>query len=452
MAGQPIPITVIEDANFTQWLHKVPEFERNWLTETDSLHTNNSYALIPDVSGKLSRVVVRVVNRQDLSYIGALPLSLPAQHAYRLTELPAKESYEQASLMWLLGAYQFNRYKKPSRSAAELVFEADIDKKKVLAVQSGIYLARDLINTPPNDMGPAEIAEACAKIASDYDAQFFQIVGENLLIERFPAIYAVGKGSSRAPRLLELQAGAQHAFKLVIVGKGVAFDTGGLNLKPAADMALMKKDMGGAAVALGLAQAILALQLPIHLRVLIPAVENSVSGEAYRPSDVIETRLGKRVEIDNTDAEGRVILADALAYGLEDKPDLIIDLATLTGAARVALGTDVPIYFTNQDHLHEKLSSAANTHNEMMWRLPLYAAYRSFLDSKVADIMNSGSSRYAGAITAALFLQEFVSPSAPWVHIDFMGWNLHASPGKPIGGDAMCLRAVLEFVSGMVSG
>ncbi len=304
---------------------------------------------------------------------------------------------------------------------------------------------RDLVNTPPNVLGPAEIAGAGRRVAAAFDdAKVKVISGDDLLRQNYPTVHAVGRGSARPPQLIDIRWGRRGARKVTLVGKGVAFDTGGLDIKPSSNMALMKKDMGGAAHVLGLARMIMAAKLPVDLRVLIPAVENSVDGDSFRTSDIIRTRSGMTVEIGNTDAEGRLILCDALTEACADKPDLIVDFATLTGAARVALGPDLPAMFCNDDTLAHDLLAAATLVEDPLWRLPLWQPYKEALASKVADTNHIGGQ--AGAITAALFLEKFITGDTPWVHIDTFAWNAGSRPGRPDGGEALGMRAVYELI------
>ena len=308
------------------------------------------------------------------------------------------------------------------------------------------YLVRDLVNTPTEHLGPAELADAVVSVADRHDAECRMVTGDELLTRDFPAIHAVGRASDRDPRLIELSWGDEDAPRVALVGKGVCFDTGGLDLKTATGMALMKKDMGGAAHALALADLLMKAQLPIRLSLLIPAVENSVSGNAYRPGDVIGTRKGLSVEIGNTDAEGRVILADALSYACEQSPELVIDFATLTGAARIALGADLPPLFSNQDAVAAAIQGAGDVVEDPLWTMPLYQPYKKLIESPLADLNNSGKSSFGGCITAALFLEHFVEPEIPWVHIDTFAWNQTDRPGRPQGGEALGLRAVFHYL------
>jgi leucyl aminopeptidase len=328
-----------------------------------------------------------------------------------------------------------------------LVWPAAADRKAVEAVIAAITLVRDLVNRPANDLGPAELADAAIAVADAFGATHSVLVGDALLENNYPAIYAVGYGSDRAPRLVDFSWGDEAAPRVTLVGKGVVFDTGGYDLKPSSNMLLMKKDMGGAAHALGLAHMIMAAGLPVRLRVLLPIVENMVSGRAFRPMDVVRTRKGLSIEIGNTDAEGRVILADALAEAAAEKPALLFDFATLTGAARVALGTDLPALFCNDDALAEALVAAGTAVCDPMWRLPLHKGYEKLIRGKVADITNSPASGFGGAITAALFLQRFVEADIPWAHFDLFAWNAASGVGRPEGGEAFALRAIFEVIT-----
>ncbi len=377
---------------------------------------------------------------------GGLPTNLPAG-TYRLESGFADPAL--ASLAWALGAYRFGRYRNKAPEPRRLVLPAGIDAAQVVRIADGVYLARDLVNTAPNDLGPAELAEAARDLATRHGAVFSEIVGERLLADGLPLIHAVGAAATRerAPRLIDLTWGEPDAPSVTLVGKGVCFDSGGLDIKPAAGMLLMKKDMGGAANVLGLAHMIMDAGLPLRLRVLIPAVENAIAGAAFRPGDVFTARNGLTVEIGNTDAEGRLVLADALALASEKAPDLIVDLATLTGAARVALGPEVVPVYTRDDGLAAALAAHAAATADPLWRMPLWAPYMKMLDSKIADINNAGSGGHAGSITAALFLSRFVPESQRWLHGDIFAWNPSAKPGRPEGGEAQAIRALYALLS-----
>ncbi len=375
--------------------------------------------------------------------------------AQAVTNIPAGSYQLQnrvssfALLNWSLAQYRFDRYKKNDVPPRVLQLR-ETELVGVLAQANAVFLTRDLINTPANDLGPSELAEVCARLASDCNAQFHQWVGDELLEHNFPAIHAVGRAAADAPRLLQLVWGNPKHPRLALVGKGVCFDSGGLDLKPASGMRFMKKDMGGAANALGLAQWIMQQKLPVHLQVYIPAIENAVGSRAFRPGDVITMRNKRTVEVDNTDAEGRLVLADALVKALEDKPSLLIDFATLTGAARVAVGTEIAAMFCNDDATTKAVLSAAQEVGDPVWQLPLFTNYETALESSIADLANSSSTPYAGAITAALFLQQFIDASVAWVHLDIMAWNPSSKPGKPEGGEAMAIRAIYRMLESWV--
>ncbi|MCQ8783509.1 leucyl aminopeptidase family protein [Mangrovibrevibacter kandeliae] len=364
--------------------------------------------------------------------------------------LAAQEGLDPAlaAQAFLIGGYRFERYRKPQDGEGpRLVVPDGVDPDEAVAVAEAVALARDLINTPTNDMGPDGIEAAARALATEFGAEMRSVVGDDLLSQNFPMIHAVGRASAVAPRLIDLTWGASDAPKLTLVGKGVAFDTGGLDIKPASAMLLMKKDMGGAANVLALARLVMARRLGVRLRVLVPAVENSISGAAFRPGDVLRSRKGKTVEIGNTDAEGRLVLADALALADEEAPELLIDMATLTGAARVALGPDLPPFYTDDDAFAAALSEAASQVADPVWRLPLWSPYAGNLASKVADINNVTSDGFAGSITAALFLQGFVEQAKTWAHFDIYGWRPKAGPYGPVGGEAQAIRALHALVA-----
>ncbi|MCO5063674.1 MAG: leucyl aminopeptidase family protein [Rhizobiaceae bacterium] len=350
-----------------------------------------------------------------------------------------------ATLALKLGAYEYTRYRKETERKIRFAVPGGADFARASRLAEGVFLTRDLINTPTNDMGPDQLEEAVRTLGKTHGAEVSVIAGDALLGERLFMIHAVGRASIHAPRLIDLRWGPKDAPAVTLVGKGVCFDTGGLDIKPASGMLLMKKDMGGAANVLGLASMIMAAKLKLRLRVLIPAVENSISGDAFRPGDVLQSRKGVTVEIGNTDAEGRLILADALALADEEEPSLLVDMATLTGAARVALGPDLPPFYTDDDGFAAELETASAAVSDPLWRMPLWTPYASKLDSKIADMNNVTTDGFAGSITAALFLRRFVEKTASWVHFDVFGWNPTAKPWSPVGGEAQCIRA-LEHV------
>ena len=397
--------------------------------------------LVPSAEGGLSGALFGVAAgaRADAFAAGALPGLLPAG-AWRLEGEVA--SPRLAALAFALGTYRFTRYKAATTRDVRLVLPEGVDADALVRTVEAVTLTRDLVNTPANDLGPPELEDAARALAARHGASFRSVTGERLLAENFPMIHAVGRAADRAPRLIEIRAGDPSHPKVTLVGKGVAFDTGGLDLKPSAAMLLMKKDMGGAANALGLAHLLLSRGAKVNLRVLIPAVENSVSASAFRPGDILESRKGLSVEIGNTDAEGRLVLADALALAAEEAPDLVIDFATLTGAARVALGPQLPAAFTQDEDLAADLARHAMVEADPLWRLPLWAPYQGMLESKIADTNNVSSGGFAGAITAALFLEKFVGAARAWLHLDLFAWNPGARPGRPEGGEAQTIRAL----------
>ncbi|MDF1872361.1 M17 family metallopeptidase [Vannielia sp.] len=373
---------------------------------------------------------------------GGLPHTLPAG-SYRLADELAPEAAEEAALGWLLGSYRFTRYAGEAKAAAQLVVPEGVDARRLEAIAAGEFLTRDLINTPAGDMGPEALEAAFMALAAEHGAQASAVLGDDLLGQNFPMIHAVGRAADEAPRLLDMRWGSEGPT-LTLVGKGVCFDTGGLNLKPGASMGLMKKDMGGAATVLGLARMIMALGLKLRLRVLVPAVENAVSGNSFRPQDILPSRKGLTVEINNTDAEGRLVLADALTLAGEDAPDMIISMATLTGAARVAVGDDIAPFFTGNETLASALGEAAARVADPVWRLPFHEPYEARIEPGIADLDNAPKGGMAGATTAALFLRRFVPDGADYTHFDIYGWQPNAQPGRPKGGVGMGARALLD--------
>lgn len=420
--------------------------EREWVTANGYKAKPGAVLMLPGDKGRPGEALVgTATDGPDKWSWGAAAARLP-EGRYALPKGMETEFAEAAGLGWALGSYRFDRYAKKGGPVSKLVLPASADRGTVEDTAKAIYLVRDLINTPASDMGPGELAHEARKLARDFKCKFNVTVGDDLLSENFPMVHAVGRASTRAPRLIDMVWGKAKHPKVTLVGKGVCFDTGGLDLKTSGGMLMMKKDMGGAAHVLGLARMIMAADLPVRLRVLIPAVENSVSGDAFRPWDVLSTRKGITVEVGNTDAEGRLVLADAITAGLEEEPDLMVDFATLTGAARVAVGTEIAAYFCADDTLAGELEAAAKAEDDPVWRLPLHASYRKLLDSKVADISSTGSGGYAGATTAALFLQEFAGDKTPWIHFDIMAWNTGTRPGRPEGGEAMGIRAMFDTI------
>lgn len=439
-----LPLYPVHSDSLDQWLENAPGNQKKWLQASGFKAKPGELCSLPDANGELHGYVFGMQKEGWLYQLAALPAKLAADD-YQLVADWEPGQRLQASLGWGLACYSFDLYCEPKREMPTLALDEDIATAagQLLSAQS---LVRDLINTPTEDMGPVQLDDAMHAQADELDAQMSVVHGEDLLTQDFPAIHAVGRASDREPRLLKMEWGDAHNPLLVLCGKGVCFDTGGLNLKPASGMRLMKKDMGGAAHAMALARLVIEAKLPVRLVVLIPAVENSVSGNAYRPGDVIATRKGLSVEIGNTDAEGRVILADALAYACEHEPDLVIDFATLTGAARIAMGTDLPPVFSNDIGIANDLVAAGEQEEDPLWALPLYQPYNELIKSPIADLSNIGNTSYGGCITAALFLEHFVTEETDWVHIDTFGWNQTARPGRPVGGEALGLRATFRYL------
>jgi leucyl aminopeptidase len=439
------PITVVDRARFEQLAPKLPAATRHWLQTTGFSGAPDSHALVPDAQGKLGQVFAGVGRADHPFALSALPTALPEGH-YQLSDQGLIVNAEQAAMSWELGAYEFDLYKPRKRAAANLHLVTSPDAQRGIALATAIAATRDLVNTPAEHMGPEELAAAARMVAKQHGAKFRQVVGDALLKQNFPAIHAVGRASTRAPRLIELTWGKPKDPLLCLVGKGVCFDSGGLDIKGAEGMRQMKKDMGGAANALGLAALVMALKLPVRLQVLLPAVENAIAGNAYRPGDVFKTRKGLHIEIGNTDAEGRVILCDALAYAAEGKPALIIDLATLTGAARVALGPQLPALFCRQMDTARQLVDLGLQLDDPLWHMPLWAPYKAGIESPIGDIVNTGRNAMGGAISAALFLEYFVPEQQDWLHIDLFAWNDGARPGRPVGGEAQTIRTLLAYI------
>ena len=438
-------ITALAADALDGWLLKQPDDIAAWVRANGFTAKPGATCLLPGDGGRIEGVLLGIESSRDPWAYGDLPTALPEGN-YHLGPGLDGDQANDAALGWALGGYRFTRYREPNGALARLVWPGPCDRERIETLAAAVTLTRDLINTPAEDMGPAELAAAAGGLAEDHGGECAVTVGDDLLSAGYPLIHAVGRAAARAPRLIDLTWGDADAPSLTLVGKGVCFDSGGLDLKSSSGMMLMKKDMGGAATVLGLARAIMGTGLPLRLRVLIPAVENSVAGNAIRPLDIIKSRKGLTVEIGNTDAEGRLVLADALTEADGEQPELLIDCATLTGAARVALGADLPALFTPDDALAADLLRNAAATVDPLWRLPLWTPYRELLDSKVADINNISSGSLGGAITAALFLQEFVTETPAWAHIDMMAWNAKARPGRPVGGEAMALRALFALI------
>ena len=446
-ASQAVPIEFVDTDGFAGWLDQTDERTRRWADALGLMGKADELCPVPAPDGQLAKVIF-LIDRDGPAFAAATLVEKLPSGSYALEAHPDWLTLERIALSWALGRYRYDRYHRGEETDEPpglIVADQDV-ADRVAHLCSAVFLTRDLINTPANDMGPAELEAAAHDLANRYEADFWVTVGEDLRAENFPLIWAVGQASPRAPRLIDLKWGPPDAPKVTLVGKGVCFDTGGLNLKPGGSMALMKKDMGGAANVLGLAHLIMQAQLPVRLRVLIPAVENAVAGNAMRPGDVFRSRAGLTVEIGNTDAEGRLVLADAMSLAGEEKPDLMVDMATLTGAARVALGPEVVPFFTDDEDLAGRLAAAAIDHADPLWRLPLWPGYRSWLKSKIADVNQISEGGFAGSITAALFLQKFATGAKRWVHFDVFGWTPKPLPGRPVGGEAQAIRALAAVI------
>ncbi len=411
------------------------------------------HLMLPGRAGVLAAVLFGVDAAdkpgRDPFAAGALPGLLP-NGIFRLDDAPGDPRV--AALAFALGSYRFARYRKRDDKQLHLALPQGVDGEDLSRIIEGVFLARDLINTPTNDMGPAELETAARELADTHGASVRAIVGDDLLAQNLPLVHAVGRAAKSAPRLIDMTWGDAAAPKVTLVGKGVCFDTGGLDIKPDSAMLLMKKDMGGAASVLALAHMVMSRGLDVRLRVLIPAVENSISGDAFRPRDVYRSRKGLTVEIGNTDAEGRLILADALALADEETPDLLVDMGTLTGAARVALGPDLPPFYTHDGELAAALARHARATHDPLWRLPLWPAYDTMLDSKVADLNNIATGGFAGSIICALFLNRFVAAAKAWLHVDIYAWTPSAKPGRPEGGECQAARAVYAYLAERFAG
>lgn len=437
-------LTPVTRSGWTALAKTLGARQQRWAAASGFVGQAGAFCQLPDARGDSPRVLCGIDPASPPFALGYLPYRLPAND-YRLDGDAL--SVRDAALGWALGSYRFARYREAHAEPARLlVARAVLDE--IGPTLDAITRLRDMVNTPAQDLGPAEVCATVREVAAQYGAKCREWSGDGLLKAGFPTVHAVGRASPRAPRVIELRWGDPKHPLLALVGKGVCFDTGGLNLKTGDGMRWMKKDMGGAAHALALAQLVMASQLPVRLLLVIPTVDNAVAGDALRPGDVIRTRAGITVEVDNTDAEGRLILCDALALAVENKPDLLIDFATLTGAARVALGPDLPALFANRDDIAGDLIAAANAQHDPVWRLPLWQPYRAMLASAFADTCNTGASRHAGAITAALYLQNFVPANVPWLHVDVYAWNDAERPARPRGGDAQSLRAFHAFLCG----
>jgi leucyl aminopeptidase len=446
-----VPLSLLYENEIEAWSAAQSPPVARWLAEQNFKGEKHRVLLLPDSAGALTAAVGGLGKRQgelSLWHAAGFVERLPPRRFRLVQEFTAEEA-TQLCLGFAYGGYRFDRYRQVKSDAATIEAPANADVSYVALAAESLRMARDWINTPAADLGPAELGLAARQLAERHQAAYQEWVGEDLLAANFPAIHAVGRASTAAPRLLDLRwrpRSGETYPRLTLVGKGVCFDSGGLDIKSGSGMALMKKDMGGAAVALGLAHLLMSAGIRAQLRVLVPAVENAISGNAYRPGDVLNTRKGLTVEVGNTDAEGRLVLCDALALADAERPDLIIDFATLTGAARVALGPELPALFGNDDSIVQELARISAVEHDPLWPMPLWAGYEDELASKIADLNNVASSALAGAIFGALFLKRFVSESTPWVHLDLYAWNSKDRPGRSIGAEAQALRGVYRYL------
>ncbi|MBL8558982.1 MAG: leucyl aminopeptidase family protein [Hyphomonadaceae bacterium] len=434
-----VPIHAMRTSEWEAWISGRAESLRKLAQVHDFRAQGGRILVVPTTDGEIERVLFGLGDKAGSMAFGALAQQLPAGD-YTIAWAPRDIDPTQVAIAWALGAYAFERYKPRKRQAPRLVGGDGMDLNEARLVAEAVHLARDLVNTPANDMGPDALHAKAQAVAEECDATFEAFVGDELLAHNFPMIHAVGRAAKEAPRLLRLTWGDESAQRVTLVGKGVTFDSGGLDIKPDSGMRLMKKDMGGAAVALSLGRLIMRAKLPVRIEVILPVVENAISGDAFRPGDVVATRKGLKVEVDNTDAEGRLILSDALTLACEGAPDLLLDFATLTGAARVALGPDITPFYTDDEALAADLASAAKEAADPIWRLPLWDAYDADMDSPIADLKNTGDAGMAGSIYGGLFLRKFVTAKS-WAHFDIYAWTPRERPGRPAGGDAQALRA-----------
>lgn len=442
--GKAIELQVATTATWPKIRGRLSRIAQSWADAQNFTGSSGNLLQVPDGKGAVAEVILGSNPGDDGFHLARLFRQLPpGTYAFGRAK---SESPKFAELAWCLEAYGFDRYKANVKKFPNLICSADVDFEDVVRLANATYLVRDLINTPSNDFGPDELEAAARKVATHYKAKLSVVKGEALK-RGFPMVHAVGMASSRPPRLIDFSWGSARAPKVTLVGKGVCFDTGGLDIKSASGMILMKKDMGGAANVLGLAQMIMDAKLPVRLRVLIPAVENSIAGNAFRPGDILKSRKGLTVEIGNTDAEGRLILGDALALADEEAPDLLIDMATLTGSARVALGPDLPPFYTSDEKLAGDVTRHSESQRDTLWRMPFWEPYYALFESPVADMNNSADTSFAGSLTAALFLKRFVENAKSYLHLDIYGWTPTAKPGFPKGGEAQGIRTLFSLIS-----
>ena len=443
------PIKIIDKENFNQWNEKQSSYVQNWVKTNGFKGALFDFLIIPSKSGSIDQVLFgwgENVDRLRDRFHFAKIRDLLRNGTYRISYAPTGFDFTEAFLGWALSGYKFDNYKKILSDEIHLVLEKNTNTILLNSLINGEYLTRNLINIPASDLGPEELANESKKLADKFGAKYSVTVGDDLLEENFPMIHVVGRASKQEPRLIDIIWGDERSFKVTLVGKGVCFDTGGLNIKPGSSMGLMKKDMGGAATVLGLASMIMEAKLDVRLRVLIPAVENSISSDSFRPQDILHSRKGLTVEVNNTDAEGRLVLADALSFADEEQPDLLICMATLTGAARVALGPDIAPFFTNDDNFAQKIMDNGKKYYDPVWRMPFWDPYEKMIEPEVADLDNAPQSSFAGSVTAALFLRRFVEKSKIFVHFDIFGWSETRKIARPKGGVGMASRTLFHLI------
>ncbi len=443
-----VPIILVSSAELDGWKEELSASDQSWIDAHDFKATKGRVLIFGSDGGKARMVAAGIGDGEITPWdFAKISMSLPDGNYHFDTDLSAEDA-NSAAFGWAMAHYAFDYYQKEKKEKkAELAVSENCNLPLVMSIANGTYLTRDLVNTPTCDMGPTELAAVCEKLAAKHEAEIEITVGNELLKKGYETIHTVGRAAEKEPRLIDITWGNSDAPKVTLVGKGVCFDTGGLDIKPSSAMLTMKKDMGGAAHVLGLGQMIMENKLDIRLRILIPAVENNIAGNAFRPGDIIKSYHGTTIEVGNTDAEGRLVLCDALAMASEEDPDIMLDFATLTGAARVAMGADVPPFFTDDDDLAHEFMTHSDAEHDPLWPLPLYKPYKKLISSTVADLNNVASTGFGGAITAALFLQHFVGKDIPWAHFDVYAWNSGSSAGRPKGGEAMGLRAVYAYLA-----
>lgn len=441
------PIELVYKSDLDKWEKSISKEQKQWVKINNFVAAHGSHIIFTNEKGSIDFVAFGIdADELDPWTFSTLALSLPNGLYSIKTDLDDLDA-DHAAYGWAMADYKFDRYLKDKKNrSVNLIVPKNSNFEYVCSMVRGTSLTRDLVNTPTCDMGPPELSDAAKELANAYNAKISVTVGEELLDNGFETIHTVGRAAEKEPRLIDISWGNKSSSKITLVGKGVCFDTGGLDIKPSNAMLIMKKDMGGAAHVLGLGQMIMESGLDVNLRILIPAVENNIAGNAFRPGDIIKSYKGTTIEVGNTDAEGRLVLCDALTLACEENPEIILDFATLTGAARVAMGADIPPYFTDDNDLHQGLQQHMKKEHDPLWQLPLYTPYRKLLSSSIADINNVASSGFGGAITAALYLKHFVDDHISWAHFDVYAWNASDRPGRPKGGEAMGLRAVMAYL------